>query len=507
MIQTHVLRNFIFPLGSALALTGVSACCLTPGGKAPVAGAAALAPSALPTVTGTATYRERMMAPPGSVLKVVLQDTSLADAAAVNLAEWSAPLDEGGVPKAFTLTPAKAMDPRMTYTVRATILGPDTELLWTSDTVSRVPVGPANPIDMGELVMVKVTPYEAPASPLGGGEWIIGSIGGAAVTGSNPPTINFGDDGRVSGFGGCNRFMGGYTQDGAKITFSAVAMTMMACMDDTSNVRESVLGSALTGDATYAIDGDGKLVINTANGAEITAMQAPDMTLAGTNWTVDAMGGVAAVSGKEPSITFTEDGQINGTTGCNRFFGGYAQDGGKVTFTGVGMTKMACMGEGVMQQEMQFTSILSGAAAASVDAGGKLTIMGEQGVGFVAVPVPSADAPVGDPALLQGAAWIVEDLNRMGVIDNSRLTLAFGAAGRVSGSTNCNNFSGTYAVDAGKLTLSPLAMTRRACLAQALSSQEARYVGALSGEPGWRFAEDGALVLTGDEDTRVLLRR
>ena len=50
-------------------------------------------------------------------------------------------------------------------------------------------------------------------------------------------------------------------------------------------------------------------------------------------------------------------------------------------------------------------------------------------------------------------------------------------------------------------------MTRRACLAPALSMQESRYVGALSGELGWRFAEDGALVLTGDEDSRVLLRR
>lgn len=506
MIPTTVHRGFFFPLVSALALTGVSACNLTPA-SAPADGAATLAPSAMPLVTGTATYRERMMPPTGSVLKVVLQDTSRADAPAINLAEFSASLDEGSVPRAFSLQPTTPMDPRLTYTVRATVLGPDAALLWTTDTVNRVPEATGGSVDMGELVMVKVTPYEAPASPLGGGEWIIESVGSQATAAPRQPTIAFGEDGRVAGFGGCNQYSGGYTQEGAKITFTPIISTMMACAAGSTMQVESAIGAALRGDATYAINGDGKLVINSANGTEIVAGRPAAIVLSGTSWTVDGIGSVAVVSGKEPSITFTEDGQINGTTGCNRFFGGYTQEGSKLTFSGVGMTKMACMGDGLMQQESTFASILSGAAAASVDGGGKLTIMGADGVGFVAVPVLSADAPAGDPALLQGAAWIVEDLNRMGVIDNSRLTLSFGADGRVSGSTNCNGFSGTYSVDAGKLTLSPLAMTRRACLAPALSMQEARYVGALSGELGWRFAEDGALVLTGDEDSRVLLRR
>lgn len=77
----------------------------------------------------------------------------------------------------------------------------------------------------------------------------------------------------------------------------------------------------------------------------------------------------------------------------------------------------------------------------------------------------------------------------------------------MSGSTNCNAFSGTYSVDGSKLALSPLVMTRRACAAPALAFQETKYVGALSGELGWRFAADGALVITGDEDSRVQLRR
>lgn len=496
-----------FPLVSALALAGISACNLTPP-AAPAEGTAALTPSATPTVTGTATYRERMMPPPGSVLKVVLQDTSLADAAAVNLAEFSVSLDDGGVPKTFTLKPTQAMDPRMTYTVRATILGPDAALLWTTDTVNRVPVTGAASVDIGELVMVKVTPYETPASPLGGGEWIIESVGGQATPGPRAPTINFGDDGRVGGFGGCNSYGGSYAQTGAKITFTPIISTMMACAAGNVMQIESAIGAALRGDATYAINGDGKLVINAANGTEIVATRPAAIKVAGTTWIVEGIGGVAVVSGKEPVITFTGDGQINGTTGCNRFFGAYAQEGSKLTFSGVGMTKMACMEDGLMQQESTFAGILSGAAAASLDGAGKLTLMGEKGVGFVAAPVVpvTMSTPV-DPAVLQGAAWIVEDINRSGVIDNARLTLTFGADGRVSGSGGCNNFSGTYSVDESKLTLSQLAMTRRACLAPAMSMQETKYTGALGGITAWVITGDGALELLGDDGERVLLRR
>ncbi len=396
MTQMSFRRRLVFPLAAGLALTGISGCCLIPGYGAQAAGAASLTEAQLPVVTGTATYRERMMAPAGSVLTAVLQDTSRADAAAVDLASWSVPLDGVSVPQRFTLAPETALDARMTYTVRATIKGPDGDLLWTTDTAHRVPPGQTGPIDMGELVMVKVAPQVPPAEDV--------------------------------------------------------------------------------------------------------------PVLAGTAWSVDAMGQTGLVSGSEPTIAFSKDGRISGTTGCNQFFGGYTQDGAALTFTGVGMTKMACMADGLMQQEATFVSILNGEAKASLDAGSKLTIMGAAGVGFVALPVLANAAP-GDPALLRGAEWLVEDLNRMGVIDNSRLTLKFGEDGRVSGSTNCNSFGGTYSVDGSKMTLSPLAMTRKACAAEALANQEARYTGALSGELGWRFAEDGALVLTGDEDTRILLRR
>ncbi|MBI1254255.1 MAG: hypothetical protein GC196_07930 [Hyphomonas sp.] len=45
---------------------------------------------------------------------------------------------------------------------------------------------------------------------------------------------------------------------------------------------------------------------------------------------------------------------------------------------------------------------------------------------------PMMAGPVaGDPAGMRSKAWIAEDINHGGVISNSRLTLAFGADGKV----------------------------------------------------------------------------
>jgi heat shock protein HslJ len=363
---------------------------------------------------------------------------------------------------------------------------------------------------------IEADELEVTASPLVGAEWIIDTIGGKAVTSKQPPTITFGEDGRVSGFGGCNRFSGGYTQDGARVSFQPVMMTLMACPQGNVNQLEGTLGSALNGDANYVIDGDGAMTLTGANGVVITAKKTiPVQLLALSDWHVTKMGSVAIVADKEPTIRFTKDGKIEGTTGCNRFFGSYVQDGAKVTFSGTGATKMACPQGGVMQQEAAFLAILQGNALVSFErpfpqALNHLTLTGANGISFTGVPIlPRAGkpAPKPDSAALKGGVWIVEDINRTGIIDNSRLTLTFGEDGRVSGSTNCNGFRGTYTVDGAKLTLGALAMTRRACLAEALSRQEQKYTSALESELSWTITDDGALELNGTEGRRVLLRK
>jgi len=63
---------------------------------------------------------------------------------------------------------------------------------------------------------------------LTGTEWRPVRIGTETV--SQPkPYFRFGEDGKVTGHGGCNGFGGTYTFDGHRVTFSGLFGTMMAC--------------------------------------------------------------------------------------------------------------------------------------------------------------------------------------------------------------------------------------------------------------------------------------
>jgi heat shock protein HslJ len=50
--------------------------------------------------------------------------------------------------------------------------------------------------------------------------------------------------------------------------------------------------------------------------------------------------------------------------------------------------------------------------------------------------------------------------------------IQFGSDGRVSGSTGCNRFSGTYCQDGDALTIGTLATTRRACLPEVMRREQ-----------------------------------
>jgi heat shock protein HslJ len=79
---------------------------------------------------------------------------------------------------------------------------------------------------------------------------------------------------------------------------------------------------------------------------------------------------------------------------------------------------------------------------------------------------------------LIGSEWLLEDLAGRGVIDNARATLAFPAAGKVSGHGSCNRFFGPAKIDGDAIQLGPLGATRMAC-PEAVMTQETKYLDAL----------------------------
>jgi len=75
-----------------------------------------------------------------------------------------------------------------------------------------------------------------PTAPLTNTYWKLMSLKGTELNipkgAQGEPHMIFRDDGKVNGFGGCNRFVGEYTVSGANLLFDAMASTKMACAGD-----------------------------------------------------------------------------------------------------------------------------------------------------------------------------------------------------------------------------------------------------------------------------------
>lgn len=113
--------------------------------------------------------------------------------------------------------------------------------------------------------------------------------------------------------------------------------------------------------------------------------------LTASTWRLEALGAGAAaaspIAGTEVSVTFTADGRISGTGGCNRFFGTYESgEGGSLTFSPLGATRMACPPE-IMSQEDSFFVALGRVTSFAIEDDRLSLAAGDEGrvVRFVAV--------------------------------------------------------------------------------------------------------------------------
>jgi heat shock protein HslJ len=118
----------------------------------------------------------------------------------------------------------------------------------------------------GEIVagpgVAEGPPGDEPVADLAGTAWTLAEIGGTADFANLVPTLEFGPDGTVSGFAGCNTFSGAYTLTGIALTFGPLATTRIGCERPASAVEASYL-TALAGTTTWASDG-GQLVLGGA---------------------------------------------------------------------------------------------------------------------------------------------------------------------------------------------------------------------------------------------------
>jgi len=120
----------------------------------------------------------------------------------------------------------------------------------------------------------------------------------------------------------------------------------------------------------------------------------------------------------------------------------------------------------------------------------------------VVIDGTSLDGCGGEPlSLLTDRNWVVEDLDGGGIIDRSRITLAFsGEDGRLYGMASCNRFMSGFSLSGEGLSISQAAATMMAC-AEALMMQEQKFLGILGEVSSFDIDDTGALVLSGPGGT------
>lgn len=214
-----------------------------------------------------------------------------------------------------------------------------------------------------------------PQSPtIEGSTWKLVRLPGhdsAALGGLKRPVTARFEAGRIAGFSGCNRFMGGYTVDRDRLVIGKLAGTMMACPGP-EMALESGFQRALAGTFRYTISDD-TLTLTPEFGAPLVFRMAPEPRLEGVTWEVTGFNNgrqavVGTLSGTKLTLAF-QDGVVHGQAGCNSFRATFKRDGNRLVIGPAAATRMACAGDGVMQQEREFLAALETATLWTVQDG------------------------------------------------------------------------------------------------------------------------------------------
>ena len=129
------------------------------------------------------------------------------------------------------------------------------------------------PLALGALVLVGCAKLASdarkarPLATLAGSEW------GPVDTQAAEQFVAFKTGGEITGYGGCNRFFGQYTQNGPTLAFGALASTKKFCdgMMEAEMVFLKKLQDTRKFEATHL-----KLTLFDADGNELMALQRRD---------------------------------------------------------------------------------------------------------------------------------------------------------------------------------------------------------------------------------------
>jgi heat shock protein HslJ len=212
-------------------------------------------------------------------------------------------------------------------------------------------------------------------------------------------TLNFGDEGHITGLAGCNHYFASYTIKGTAITIEQAGSTEMYCTAPGVMEQESAYIALLSKASSVKAEND-RLSLADAKGTTILSFArmvppAPE-PLVGTNWTLDSFHTADAVSsviaGTTITAVFGEDGNVVGSAGCNRYFASYTVTGTSISISSAGSTKMYCTGPGIMQQESSYLASLSRTSTFTIN-GNRLSLADAKGTTLLSF---TSGTPVGN---------------------------------------------------------------------------------------------------------------
>jgi len=209
----------------------------------------------------------------------------------------------------------------------------------------------------------RATAQVAAAPALEGTAWKLATLPDVELVSAASSTVTFGPAGALTGSDGCNRYRGTWTESGGTLTMTPGGATMMACPEPIMK-QAGAFTAALAATRTYAMDA-GQLVLTGANGERLaTFIPLPVAALQGTAWHATAVnnGKEAVVSLVNDSVitaTFSADGKLSGSGGCNRYKSTYTLDGEGITIAPPAATRKRCPGKGVMEQEQHFFAAIA----------------------------------------------------------------------------------------------------------------------------------------------------
>jgi heat shock protein HslJ len=182
--------------------------------------------------------------------------------------------------------------------------------------------------------------------------------------------------------------------------------------------------------------------------------------LIGKTFLSSAVDGRQLVAGTELRLTFSDDGTIGASAGCNQFVGELEIEAEALVVTNLGGTEMGCDPERHAQDEW-FTGFLTTQPTWELDDDHLTLTAGGTTIVFTYREVADPDQP------LVGTRWVVDTLLEgdaaSSVPQGAEAYLEFGDDGKISGDDGCNGFGGTYELDGRQIRITERVQTLRGC--------------------------------------------